>query len=41
MSPVNAAMGMEEAGWPRETPPTKMTASMPTMVMCERYVEKI
>ncbi len=28
--PTMAAIGIEVAGWPRETPPTKMTASIPS-----------
>jgi ketosteroid isomerase-like protein len=30
MMPMIAARGMEVAGWPSETPPTKTTASMPS-----------
>lgn len=30
MRPTMVASGMDVAGWPRETPPTKMTASMPS-----------
>jgi len=29
MIPTMAAIGIEVAGWPRETPPTKTTASKP------------
>jgi len=29
INPTMAAIGMEVAGWPKETPPTKITASTP------------